>query len=308
MTAGATQRHQRFLTRAGGNGWLFVLPTVATLLLLGIYPMLNAIWESVRTENLFNPSAAHYTGLSNYAELLGDSTFRRSLLLTAIWTGVVVTAEVVLGFALALLLHRRMRGIGILRTLIVIPVFVSPVAMGLVWRFIFEPTSGLANWLLHLVHLPGSLWLSSTRTSLASVMITDIWQWTPFMALILAAGLDSISPEILEAASLDRLRGLTYLTRVLIPLIWPVLMVALFIRLVDAIRVFDLIYIMTRGGPGSSSLVGSVYAFSIFQGGDLGQTAAFGILLLIIVNLVVTVFIRYLWRQERQMHAHQAAP
>ena len=301
MTVGATSWHRRSLTRAGRSGWLFVLPTIVVLVLLGLYPMLNAIWESVRIDNLFNPSAARFTGLSNYTELLGDSTFRKSLLLTAIWTGAVVTSELVIGFGLALLLQRRMRGIGILRTLIVIPVFVSPVAMGLVWRFIFEPTAGLANWLLHLVHLPASLWLSSTQTSLASVMVADIWQWTPFMALILAAGLDSISPEILEAASLDRLRGLTYLTRVLIPLVWPVLMVALFIRLVDAIRVFDLIYIMTRGGPGSSSLVGSVYAFSIFQGGDLGQTAAFGILLLILVNLVVAVFIRYLWRQERRI-------
>ena len=308
MTAGATRWHQRYLTRASRSGWLFVLPTISILVLFGIYPMINTVWESVRIDNLFNPSVARFTGLSNYGELLHDSTFQKSMLLTGIWTGVVVTAELVLGFMLALLLQRRIRGIGILRTLIVIPVFVSPVAMGLVWRFIFEPTSGLANWLLHLVNLPGSLWLSSTHTSLASIMITDIWQWTPFMALILVAGLDSISPEILEAASLDRIRGLTYLTRVLIPLVWPVLMVALFIRLVDAIRVFDLIYVMTRGGPGSSSLVASVNAFSIFQSGDLGQTAAFGIILLILVNLVVAIFIRYLWRQERQMHTAKATP
>ena len=132
-----------------------------------------------------------------------------------------------------------------------------------------EPVTGVINYLLESVGLPEGTWHTSTDTALFAVMIADIWQWTPFVALILLAGMQSISPEIVEAARLDRVRGWAYIRRIVLPLIWPVVTVVLLLRLVDSIRVFDLIYIITRGGPGTATLVASVYDFTIFQAGRL---------------------------------------
>ncbi len=131
-------------------------------------------------------------------------------------------------------------------------------------------------------------------------MIADIWQWTPFVTLILLAGIQGISPEVVEAARLDRVKGWNYVVRVVLPLIWPVVMVVLLLRLVDSIRIFDLIYIITRGGPGTATLVASVYDFTIFQAGRIGVMAAYGFLILIVINVVVILFLRLLYKQEKE--------
>ena len=160
--------------------------------------------------------------------------------------------------------------------------------MGLTWRFIFEPVSGLANWILDSgLGLEKYTWLSHKDTALSTLMIVDCWQWTPFVALILLAGMQSISTEISEAARLDRVRGVTYYTRIVLPLIRPVILVVILIRLVDSIRIFDLNFIMTKGGPGSSTLLASTHAHTIFTHGHLGLMAAYGFLILVLVNIVV---------------------
>jgi multiple sugar transport system permease protein len=212
----------------------------------------------------------------------------------------VVSIQMVLGFWFALLLDTKTRAVGVLRTLIVIPVFISPIAMGLTWRFMFEPVTGVINYLLESVGLPEGSWHTSTETALIAVMIADVWQWTPFVALILLAGMQSISPEVIEAARLDRVRGWIYVRRIVLPMIWPVVTVVLLLRLVDSIRIFDLVYIITRGGPGTSTLVASVYDFTIFQAGRLGVMAALGFLILILINLVVITFLRALYKQEQE--------
>jgi len=279
---------------------LFVLPTLIFLLAMSIYPTLYAFWMSLRVELVFNPHASRFVGLDNFLAVFDDPFTVKSLWLTAIWSASVIAVQIVLGFLVALLLDTRLRGIGLLRSLLILPVFISPVAMGLTWRFMFEPVAGVINWALRSLHLPTGLWISSPKTALVSVLIADTWQWTPFVALILLAGIQSISPEIIEAARLDRVRGITYVRRIVLPLIRPVLIVVLVIRLIDSVRIFDLFYIMTRGGPGSSTLVSGVYDFTMFQLGRLSDMATLGIVILIIVNLLVTVFLRVLARQERQ--------
>ena len=163
----------------------------------------------------------------------------------------------------------------------------------------FEPIGGLLNYLLQGVGLEKSLWHTHPDTALLSVMIVDIWQWTPFVTLILLAGMQGISPEVVEAARLDRVRGLTYLRRIVLPLIWPVVTVVLLLRLVDEIRIFDVILIITRGGPGSSTLLASMNIYSIFHAGRLGVMAAYGVLMVIAINIVVISFLRVLHRQEK---------
>ena len=279
---------------------LMVLPTLVVLFALAIYPLGWAGVLSFRVENLFNPKIGHWIGFRNYETLLGNDVFWKSIRLTVIFSIVVVSVQMALGFFFALLLDTRMRGIGLLRTLIVIPVFISPIAMGLTWRFMFGPVTGVINYLLESVGLPEGSWHTATNTALGAVMIADIWQWTPFVTLILLAGMQGISPEVVEAARLDRVRGLTYLRRIVVPLIWPVVTVVLLLRLVDSIRIFDLIYIITRGGPGTSTLVASVNDFTYFQAGRLGIMAAYGFLIVIVINIVVIAFLRALYRQERE--------
>lgn len=292
--AGVVARQQR------RTAYLLLSPCVLLLLGLAIFPTVVSATLSFRVDPLYNPNAARFVGWRNYDDLFGDARFWGSIRLTLLWAIVVVTIQIVLGFLLAVLLDRKMRGVGLLRTLIIIPVFISPIAMGLTWRFIFEPVSGLANWLFDAdLGLGRFSWLSDKDTALGTLMFVDCWQWTPFVALILLAGMQSISPEITEAARLDRVRGIPYYTRIVLPLLRPVIMVVLLIRLVDSIRIFDLNFIMTKGGPGSATLLASTYDYTIFEQGHLGLMAAYGFLILILINVVVALFLNTLYRTEK---------
>ena len=284
-----------------------VLPTLIILIGLAIFPLGWAGALAFRVENLFRPDIGKWVGLRNFKYLLTDDTFWKSIRLTLIWCVCVVSIQMTLGFLFALMLDTRARVVGLLRTLIVIPVFISPIAMGLTWQFMFEPVTGVINYFLELVGLPGGTWHTATDTALMAVMIADIWQWTPFVTLILLAGMQGISPEVVEAARLDRVRGWKYLTNIVIPLIWPVVMVVLLLRLVDSIRIFDLVFVITRGGPGTATLVASVYDFTIFQAGRIGFMAAYWFLILIVINLVVILFLRLLYRQEKEARQVQKA-
>jgi multiple sugar transport system permease protein len=279
---------------------LLVLPTLIVLVGLAIYPTLYALWMSFRVYLLYNPAAGRFVGPSNFTHLFEDEFAVKSLWLTGLWAVLVIFVQMSLGMALALLLDRAGRAAGLLRTLIVVPVFISPIAMGLTWRFMFEPVSGLINWVLRQMGFSGSLWLSSPNTALIAVLIADTWQWAPFVGLILLAGIQSVSTEVSEAARLDKVRGLFYMRKILLPLIWPVVLVVILIRLVDSIRVFDLFYIMTRGGPGSSTLVSGVYGFTMFQTGRLSDMAALGVVILIVINVLVSLVLRLLYREEKK--------
>jgi multiple sugar transport system permease protein len=277
-----------------------VLPVIVTLVVLAIFPLGWTVVVSMRIENLFNPANSRWAGLGNFVYLTTiDETFWRSIYLTAIWSAITVTVELVLGFLVGMLLDTALWGVGILRTLIIIPVFVSPVAMGLTWRFMFEPVGGIINYLLRLVGIAPLGWHTSPNTSLMAVMVVDIWQWTPFVALILLAGMQSIPGDVLEAARLDRIQGLTYIRRILLPLLWPVVTVVVLLRLVDAIRMFDSVYVITRGGPGTSTLLASVNMYLTFLSGRLGVMAAFGIVLVVVINVVVVGFLRVLYTREQ---------
>ena len=284
-----------------------VLPTLIILIGLAIFPLGWAGVLAFRVENLFRPDIGKWVGLRNFKYLLTDDTFWKSIRLTLVWCLCVVSIQMALGFLFAMMLDTRARVVGLLRTLIVIPVFISPIAMGLTWQFMFEPVTGVINYFLELLGLPGGTWHTSTDTALMAVMIADIWQWTPFVTLILLAGMQGISPEVIEAARLERVRGWKYITKIVIPLIWPVVMVVLLLRLVDSIRIFDLVFVITRGGPGTATLVASVYDYTIFQAGRLGVMAAYGFLILIVINLVVILFLRLLYRQEKEARQVQKA-
>jgi multiple sugar transport system permease protein len=302
LTAGPSAARRRvapLTSRRRRLARFFLAPTLLVLIGLSIFPTVYSAILSFRVEPLYNPNAARFVGWRNYSDLFRDERFWHSIQLTLFWSVVVVGIQMLVGFLLAILLDRKMRGASVLRTLIIVPVFISPIAMGLTWRFIFEPVSGLANWLLTQVGLEKYPWLSSKETALSTLMIVDCWQWTPFVALILLAGMQNISPEITEAARLDRIRGVAYYIRIVLPLLRPVIMVVLLIRLVDSIRSFDLNFIMTKGGPGSATLLASTYDYTFFEQGHLGLMAAYGFLILLLINAVVVAFLNTLYRSEK---------
>ncbi len=283
--------------------YLLLLPTLAVLAGLAVFPTLYAMWQSLRIELIYNPAASRFVGLQTYIGLFQDPFAIKAFGITALWVAAVLVVQLPVGLAIALLLDREIRSAWLLRTLIILPVFVSPIAMGLTWRYLFEPVSGVINWVLKSLGLGTSLWLSSPNTALVSVLIADSWQWIPFVAVILLAGIQGISTEVIEAARLDGLKGLAFVRRMILPLIWPILVVVVLIRMVDSIRAFDLFYIMTRGGPGSSTLVSGVYGFTMFETGRLSDMAALGIILLVVINVLATLALRILSRGEKSKGA-----
>jgi multiple sugar transport system permease protein len=187
----------------------------------------------------------------------------------------------------------------LLRTLFIIPVFASPVAMGLTWRYMYQPGYGLVNYVLEHVGLPRINWLASTQWALPAVVFVDVWQWTPFIALILLAGMQSISPEITEAAELDGLSRFQYLWRIVLPLLAPIIVVVGLIRLIDALKTFDLIYIITRGGPGTATYTLPLHAYSNgFEAFLMGPSAAIAWVVVVIVNIFAVIFLRLLAKEQ----------
>lgn len=278
---------------------MLLLPSVLFLVLMTIFPTIYSLWMSMQQYNLSRPDLAHFVGLRNFGQLLGDDLFWKSVRVTFIFSLSVLALQFVIGFFVANLFDRERRGMNLLRTLFIIPVFASPVALGLTWRYMYQPGYGLINHFLEIVGLPRVNWLSSPQWALPAVVAVDVWQWTPFVALILLAGMQSISPEITEAAELDGLSRFQYLWRIVLPLLTPIIVVVGLIRLIDALKTFDLIYIITRGGPGTATYNLPLHAYSMgFASFLMGTSAAIAWVVVIIVNICAITFLWLLGRQK----------
>jgi multiple sugar transport system permease protein len=278
---------------------LLIAPSVIYLFVMSIYPTFYSLWLSFHNYMIFRPGTASFSGFENFSDLFDDFTFRTSLRVTVLFAFGAVAIEFVVGLAVAVLLDRKMTGIGLLRTLIIVPVLISPVGMGLTFRYIFAPSYGLLNYLLSIAGLPTTNWVADTSMALPMVIIVDVWQWSPFVTLILLSGMQSVSVEVVEAAELDGLNEWQKLWRIVIPLIMPVVTVVLLIRLIDAIRAFDLVYTMTHGGPGSATEVIGIYAYAMgFTSGDMGMASAAAWFTVVCVNVLVVLFLRILSKTQ----------
>jgi multiple sugar transport system permease protein len=288
--------------------WLSVLPLVGILLCIAVFPMVNSIWNSLNYYPLGGAYRMRFIGLDNYGYMFTqDSLFWNSMRLTVVYSVVAVGAQFLIGFGISLLMDRPMRGIGLLRTLFVVPILISPVVAGLTWRYMYEP-SGIINYLLHLVGIPKIGWIDTTTWALPSVIVTDVWQWTPFFVLVLLAGIQAVPREIVEAAALDGLSGRQYLFKMLLPLIKQVALVVLLIRMMDTIRIFDTIFILTGGGPGTATMVASVYAYvKFFKAFDAGYASALSWVVLILVNIFALILLRFLAQEETREQKGLAA-
>jgi multiple sugar transport system permease protein len=255
------------------------------------FPLIDTLWLSL--QHFSFGSSPRFAALSNYTALLHDAKFWQGLRVTLALYALSLTLQLVTGLYLALLLHRTRVLRGVLRTLLVSPFVMPPVVVGMMWLVILDPSLGIANWLLGLVGVSPALWLASPEWVVPTVAMIDTWQWAPFVALILLAGLQTLPPDVFEAAAIDGARGWALLRRVTLPLLAPSIITAATLRSVDLLRFFDIIYITTQGGPGDASQTLNIYAFKqgfVFL--DIGYASALMVTLTAIVIGAVLVLMR----------------
>jgi multiple sugar transport system permease protein len=279
--------------------YFFLTPAILILVLVLLYPVLYGLRLSLYDWTLRDISKAPvWYGLGNYFELVKNPFFRTSVMVTLKFTSVVVAAEVFLGLVLALLLEERMKGIRLFRTIFVLPIMIAPVVVGVIWRFLYDPSFGLINYLLGKVGIAPKLWLADPSIALWSIIITDIWQWTPFVFLLLLAALQGVPRELLEAAYVDGANYWQNLFLVKLPLIKALIGLTAALRLIDAFRGLVVMYIMTFGGPGMSTEILSLHLYkTAFTSQRLGLASAIGVILLGII-LAITGVMAYGFRKE----------
>ncbi|HEX5706500.1 MAG TPA: sugar ABC transporter permease [Pyrinomonadaceae bacterium] len=277
--------------------YLLIAPTVAVLAALSVYPLVYMVRVSLQRGA---GAGARWT-LENFTRLATDEFFHDALRHTLLYATAALTLEFLLGLALALLLNREMRGRGIFRAALLVPLMLPPVVVGVVWRLMLNPNFGAINGTLRGFGLDTEqlTWTASPRLALMSVIAVDVWQWTPFMFLVLLAGLQAIPQEPYEAARVDGASRWQTFRHVTLPLLRPAILVALLLRTMDLLRVFDQIFILTEGGPGFATETVSLYIYrTAFRFGDFGYAAAMSFVLLVLTNAVSLVYIRLLQRRE----------
>lgn len=243
--------------------WVFILPAALFVAIMMIFPILYTGWLSFTQWSMSATQPPVWVGIDNYTTLLGnDQRFRDALTRTFVFTIGAVAIELALGVAIALLLRRDFRGQNVVKTLILLPMVATPVAMGMAWLLMLEPTIGFANYALRLVGLPPQPWLASTDQALPSLMLVDIWEWTPMIALIALAGLATLPDEPFEAATVDGAGPWQRFIHLTLPLLAPTLVVATLLRAIDALKTFDIIYVITQGGPAFASETLNVLAYN----------------------------------------------
>jgi multiple sugar transport system permease protein len=274
--------------------WILVAPTIVMFVVFAFIPSITVITYAFSRVKLVRGDVARtYIGLDNFRRAFDDPLVLQALKITLRWMIGVTVAEVVLGLLLALLLTQNIPFRPLFTSLLIIPIIMPPVAVAVAWYFMYDINFGVYNYLLDLIDLGPVNWLTDRNLALYSIMFVDIWQATPFAFLLLYAGLLSLPRDPYEAAAIDGASPLHIFRTVTLPLLKPVLMVVILLRLIDAARIFDKIFIMTKGGPGSStySLTFTIYiqGFTKF---DLGYTAALSFLFQIGLIAIATVYVR----------------
>jgi len=282
-----TPRGRRFF--AGPVPWL--IPSILVLLIVSLYPLVFAVFNSFRFYNLgVSVEPGGFVGFGNYARALGDPDFHRAILNTLIFCVVVTAIEMILGVLLALLLRERLVGIGIARAILIMPVAIAPAVAGLAFRSMYTSGTGLVPALLEKigVHVPEAGILGDPSTAFPALIITDVWQWTPFVALIALAALQGVPQDVVEAARMDGAGGFRILRSVTLPMIATALATVALLRFIQSFNVFDIIYVQTRGGPGGST---STIGFEVFMAGLNSYNIGFASALTMIASIIVGVFI-----------------
>ncbi|MGE5606281.1 MAG: carbohydrate ABC transporter permease [Bacteroidota bacterium] len=243
--------------------WIFPLPAAIFIVVMMVFPILYTFFVSFTDWNMSSGGTANFIGLGNYVAMFQEPRFYNAFWLTLYFTVLAVGVETVLGVIIALILDREFRGKNLAKLILLLPMVATPVAVGLSWTLFYEPTIGLGNYALKLLGLPASKWLASNLAVIPSLALVDIWQWTPMISLIVMAGLAGLPTEPYEAALVDGATPLQTLRRVTLPLLRPTILIAMVLRSIDALKTYDIIYVMTAGGPGFASETLNIYAYSL---------------------------------------------
>ena len=277
------------------TGWLMVIPALLVLALVFVYPIGRAFWLSLFTENLGTQLQPFFSGLANYGRMVGDGRFWQSIQNTAIFTAISVFLELLLGMGIALVLNQSFRGRGLVRTVAIIPWALPTAVMGLAWAWIFNDQYGVVNDILQRLGSidTGINWLGDPTLAMLALIVADVWKTTPFISIILLAGLQSISADLYEAHAIDGANSWQSFRQITLPLLMPQILISLLFRFAQAFGIFDLVQVMTGGGPGGATETVSIYIYStVMRYLDFGYGSALIVVtfLLLIAAVAITSF------------------
>src|SRR5258708_8074806 len=307
-TSSAMGARQRRASAAGGvpsqptgdsrkrRDWtptILLAPAIAYMTVVGFYPLVYSIYISLTNYNPAQGQQGDFIGLDNYVAAFSDGLLWHSLLLTALFTVLSVGISLCLAILLALLFNKQLPGFLFLRTIVLVPMLVTPIAVGIIWRIMMMPEQGLLNFLLGLLGIAKQPWVGSQTSAFASVLLVDIWEWTPFLFIIILAGLRGLPSSPFEAAAIDGATSLRVFFSITLPMLKPVIIIATLLRIIDAARTYDTVFIITRGGPDFATDLASIYLQRVnFQFFDLGYGSALSGIMLIGILIVVLVFVK----------------
>ena len=288
---GAEERERRL-------AWAFVLPALGTIILIAFFPLAYTLWESFHIHDLRMPWRGRpFVWFANYAELLADGRFWAAMWHTMIFTVGTVALQLAIGLILALALNRAYRGRGLVRAAVLLPWAIPTVVSALLWRFMFDSQAGIVNAVMVDIGFMDApfVWFTHSLAAWVPIILADTWKMTPFVALLLLAGLQNIDEGLYEAARIDGAGAWQRFRHITLPLLKPAILVALIFRTLDAFRVFDLIYVLTGGGPGTATEPIALYDFnSLLQNLRFGYGSALSVIIFLVAFILALAYIRLL--------------
>lgn len=300
VTSGHKHTHRR--ERARQNPWFFLAVPLLTLAVVAFAPLFYALWISVHQIILTAPHLGRpFVGLENFARVLTEQRAQHAFWVTFQLLLIAVSVQLVLGIGLGVLIYNSFRSRAWLAVLLVLPMAIPKVVSALVWNILYNPNIGVINYGLQAIGLPSVNWLANPNIALFSIAIVDIWQWTPFIILIVLAGLEAVPDDFYEAAELAGANALQIFRYITLPLLRPFLTVAVVFRSLESLRTFDYVFILTKGGPGIATETVDIYAYhvGITERGDISTATAAALILLVITIVIATIWVRIMrWGEE----------
>lgn len=291
--------YEKLIFKDRHYSWIFLTPAIVILILFTVYPLIYSLTISFYGWNLTRPeSVERFVGFTNYINILKSSDFWNSLLVTIKFTVFSTTAAMVTGTALAFLLFQRLLGTHIVRTFAIAAMILAPIVVGTAWRIMYNTNYGIINYFLNVLRIGGRPFLSDTVLVIPALVLTDVWQWSPLVMIIVLAALQGLPEEVYEAGKVDGASTWQVFWHITLPLLKPSLTLALLIRLMDSFRTFDIIYAMTAGGPGTSSQNLNILMYNTgFEYFQVSKTAALAIISLILI-IVTSLGVMKVLRKE----------
>jgi len=281
-TASLVRTEAAFSVQRRRAYYYFIVPALVVIGAVIIFPWLFTVWMSAFDWKI--GSASHFIGLDNYTSLVTNRRFLESVVRTFYFTALAVAAPVVIGTIAALIFHRQFPFRGVLRAVFIMPMMATPVSIALVWTMMFHPQQGVLNYLLSLIGLPPSLWVYSPTLVIPSLVLVEVWHWTPLVMLIVLGGLAALPLEPYESAKLDGATEWQIFRHITLPLVAPFMLVAVVIRTIDALKAFDTIYVITSGGPGTASETINLYLYlQAFAFYNIGNASAVVVIFFVII-------------------------